>query len=157
MQWSVGMWGLVPVALVVMAFVFSRWRERRHERRLLDQAFPDPWRQILRERLPVYSALQDQDCSKLEQLIQRFLDDKDYYGCAGLVVTDVMKVCIAAEACLLLLGQSGPVYPRLRSILVYPSGFVAKRDSHQKDGTVVIAEHNLLGESWGNGRVILSW
>lgn len=157
MQWSAGMLGLVPVALVVMAFFISRWLKHRHERRLHNQAFPDQWRQILRECLPVYAALQDQDRSKLEQLIQRFLDDKEYYGCAGLVVTDVMKVCIAAEACLLLLGQSGPVYPGLRSILVYPSGFVAKRDFHQKDGTVAVGEHKLLGESWSNGRVILSW
>lgn len=157
MQWSTGMLGLVPVALVLVVFFLNRWLKRRRENRLLNKPLPDAWREILRARLPVYAALKEQERSKLEQLIQLFLDDKDFYGCAGLVVTDLMRVCIAGEACLLLLGKSGPVYPKLQSILVYPSGFIAKRDSRQEDGTVVAGEHHLLGESWGNGRVILSW
>ena len=64
---------------------------------------------------------------------------------------------IAAEACLLLINMGGPVYPDLSSVLVYPAGFRVARDQHQPDGTVAVAEHSLLGESWGNGRVILSW
>jgi Mlc titration factor MtfA (ptsG expression regulator) len=157
MQWSTGMLGLAPVALVVIALLLSRWLRRWRERRLVNKVFPDQWTEILKARMPVYGALQEPERRKLERLIQRFLDDKDYYGCAGLVITDVMKVCIAAEACLLVLGQSGTVYPKLQSILLYPSGFVAKRDLHQEDGTVVAGEHHLLGESWDNGRVILSW
>ena len=151
------MWGLAPVAIVLLAFVFSRWRRRRHEQRLMNQPFPEQWKQVLRERMPVYAALRPEERSTLECLVKRFLDEKEFYGCAGLVVTDRMKLCIAAESCLLLLGQSGPIYPKLRSILVYPSGFIARRDVHREDGTVASGEHHLLGESWGNGRVILSW
>ncbi|MFK7831186.1 MAG: zinc-dependent peptidase [Congregibacter sp.] len=157
MQWNSGLWGLLPVALVVIAFFLSRWLRRKREHRLLSAAFPEHWQKILTERIPVYSVLQVDERKKLEQLIQLFLDDKRFYGCAELEITEVMKVCIAAEACLLLLGPSGPVYPKLQSILVYPTGFVAKRDLHQEDGTVVDGEHHLLGESWDIGRVILSW
>ena len=157
MQWSSWMLALAPVALVVLAFFLDRWRRRLREHRLRSQPFPAPWTQILEKRMPVYAALQAQERSILEQLILRFLDDKTFYGCAGLEVTDLMKLCIAGEACLLLLGQSGPVYPKLQSILVYPTGFIARRDVHQEDGTVAAGEHHLLGESWGNGRVILSW
>lgn len=157
MQWSPGVLGMMPVVLVVVVFLLTHYVKRWRRQRLLNKPFPQQWQQILRERLPVYTALRDEERRKLEQLIHLFLDDKEFYGCAGLVVTDVMKVCIAAEACLLLLGQSGPIYPKLQSILVYPTGFLAKRDLHQEDGTVVAGEHHLLGESWGNGRVILSW
>ncbi len=157
MQWSPAMVGLVPLVLVLVAFLLTHYYRRWRKQRLLNKAFPDQWQQILRERIPVYTVLQEPERKKLEQLIHLFLDDKTFYGCAGLVVTDVMRVCIAAEACLLLVGQSGPVYPRLQAILVYPSGFRAKRDEHQDDGTVTTAAHHLLGESWGNGRVILSW
>ena len=157
MEWSPGAVGLVPLVLVVVVFVITHYVKRWRKQRLLNKAFPQQWRDILMERLPVYTVLQEQERHKLEQLIHLFLDDKEFYGCAGLEVTDVMKVCIAAEACLLLLGQSGPIYPKLQSILVYPTGFLAKRDLHQEDGTVVAGEHHLLGESWGNGRVILSW
>ncbi len=157
MQWSPGAVGLVPLVLVVVVFVITHYVKRWRKQRLLNKAFPQQWRDILTERLPVYSVLQEQQRHKLEQLIHLFLDEKQFYGCAGLVVNDVIKVCIAAEACLLLLGQSGPIYPKLQAILVYPTGFLAKRDLHQEDGTVVAGEHHLLGESWGNGRVILSW
>lgn len=151
------LWGLAPVAMVLLAFFFSRWRRRRREQRLMEQPFPEQWKQILRERMPVYTALEPPERSTLEGLIKRFLDEKEFYGCAGLVVTERMKLCIAAESCLLLLGQSGPIYPKLQSILIYPTGFIARRDVHQEDGTVAAGEHHLLGESWNNGRVILSW
>jgi Mlc titration factor MtfA (ptsG expression regulator) len=151
------LWGLAPVALVLLAYFFSRWRRRRREHRLSTQPFPEPWSRILRERMTVYKALREEERRTLEGLIKRFLDEKTFYGCAGLEVTECMKLRIAAESCLLLLGQSGPVYPKLKSILVYPTGFIARRDVHQDDGTVAAGEHHLLGESWNNGRVILSW
>lgn len=149
--------GLIPIVLVVAAFLLNHYFKRWRKERLLGKAFPADWQQILGERIPVYSVLPEPQRRKLEQLILLFLDQKTFYGCAGLVITDVMRICIAAEACLLLLGQSGPVYPKLQAILVYPTAFRAKRDMHQEDGTVVAGDHHLLGESWGNGRVILSW
>ena len=39
-----------------------------------------------------------------------------------------MKVCIAAQACLLLLHRETDCYPSLRSILVYPSTYSVKTD-----------------------------
>ncbi len=157
MNWSPGMLGLMPVLLVVIAFLLNHYLKRWRTRRLFATGFSADWQTILAERLPIYTALQDAERRKLEQMILLFLDQKEFYGCAGLVITDVMKLCIAAEACLLLLGRSGPIYPKLQSVLVYPSGFIAKRDLHQDDGTVAAGEHHLLGESWDNGRVILSW
>ncbi len=125
MQWSPAMVGLIPVVVVVVAFLLNHYFRRWRKERILNKAFPANWTQILNERITVYSVLPKPQRHKLEQLIHLFLDDKTFYGCAGLVITDVMKVCIAAEACLLLLGQSGPVYPKLQSILVYPSAFRA--------------------------------
>lgn len=151
------LWALAPVALVVLALFLSRWWRQRREQQVLNSPFPEAWRAILKERMPVYTALQEPEQRTLEALIKRFLDEKEFYGCAGLVVTELMKLRIAAESCLLLLGKPGSVYPKLQSILIYPSGFVARRDVYQDDGTVAAGEHHLLGESWDNGRVILSW
>lgn len=148
---------IAPLLMVVAAFFLNLWLKQRRKERLLNREFPQEWRMILSERIPVYTALKEEQRWKLEQMIQIFLDEKQFYGCAGLVITDLVRLCIAAEACLLMLGQSGPIYPGLHSILVYPSGFIAKRESFQEDGTIVAGEHHLLGESWSNGRVILSW
>ena len=90
-------------------------------------------------------------------MIKFFIARKKYYGCGGLTITDEMRVIIAAEACLLVLTRNGPLYPKLKSVLVYPTAFRVDRQEHQADGTVTGGGHNLLGESWSNGRVILSW
>ena len=107
--------------------------------------------------LPVYDRLPPEQQSRLQDMVKFFIDRKTYYGCAGLRITDEMRVMIAAEACLLVLNRGGALYPKLKAILVYPSGFVADRDQPQGDGTVASGSHHLLGESWNNGRVILSW
>tara|TARA_R110002073_G_scaffold285405_1_gene449812 strand:- start:670 stop:1506 length:837 start_codon:yes stop_codon:yes gene_type:complete len=148
---------LLPIAIVLLIFVayvlFTRWRDSR----LRSKPFPDAWRAILEAGMPVYGALQADEQDRLCQLIKRFIADKAFYGCGGLTITDEIRVIIAAQASLLLINRGGQVYPRLTSILVYPSAFRVAREQHQADGTVASGDHHLLGESWDNGRIILSW
>ena len=148
---------ILPILVVIIAFAIYFYLTRWRERELLGRPFPASWQDILATRLPFFSALSPRERASLQQLIKQFIADKDFYGCRGLVVTDEIRVTIAAEACLLLLNRGGPVYPRLSSVLVYPTGFLVDRDEHQPDGTVASGEHSLLGESWSNGKVILSW
>ena len=56
-----------------------------------------------------------------------------------------------------MINKGGAVYPKLASVLVYPTGFRVDREQHQADGNVASDERALLGESWSNGKVILSW
>ena len=145
----------LAVALVAFALYFyvSRWRKRA----LRNKPFPPTWLTVLQNGLPIYDSLAPDEQARLQQLIKVFIDRKDFYGCAGLTITEEMKVTIAAEACLLLINRGLDVYPKLTAVLVYPSAFRVTRDQHQDDGTVASKEHGLLGESWNNGRVILSW
>lgn len=144
---------LLVIALVLLFFYLTIWRDRRIRNRPL----PPEWLAIVSTALPIYSALSEVEQNKLQQLIQLFLAKKQFYGCGGLEITDEIKLTIAAEACLLVLNQGGEVYPALYSILVYPTAFTAHRDRHREDGTVADEQHDLLGESWSNGKVILSW
>lgn len=148
---------LVPVLVVlgifVVYFYFTRWREQR----LRSKPFPAAWLPILEASMPIYFALSQEEQNRLCQLVQVFIARKRFYGCGGMVITDEIRITIAAQACLLLLKKGWRVYPKLTSVLVYPSAFRVDQDRHQPDGTVVAGHHNLLGESWGNGRVILSW
>jgi Mlc titration factor MtfA (ptsG expression regulator) len=148
---------LLPVAIVLVAFgvyvVYSRWRHKR----IRNRPFPAAWLDTLASNLPVYRALPEEQQLRLRQLMNSFIADKRFYGCAGLTITDEIRVTIAAEACLLLLNRGWPVYPKLTAILVYPTAFRVARETHQENGTVSHDGHTLLGESWGNGRVILSW
>lgn len=119
--------------------------------------FPAHWQAMLSSNLPVYDALSSVQQRRLQQLINLFLARKAFYGCADLEMTDEIRITIAGQACLLLLNKGWQTYPKLLSVLVYPSAFRAEREQRQEDGTVAMAGHDLLGESWSNGKVILSW
>lgn len=148
---------LLPPLLVLIAvglyFYFTRWRDQW----VRSRPFPNAWQPVVEAALPVYSTLSADERKKLQQLIQVFIARKRFYGCNELSITDEIRVSIAAQACLLLLNQGWSVYPKLQSVLVYPTAFRVEREQHQANGTVSSGGHNLLGESWSNGRVILSW
>jgi MtfA peptidase len=130
--------------------------ERRRER-LRARPFPSAWRRILARRVPYFRTLPADLQLQLKKHIQVFLAEKAFIGCRGLVITDEMRVTIAAQACLLVLNRRTGYFPKLRQILVYPGAFVV--DRLQPDGAGVMQErrHALSGESWSQGQVILSW
>jgi len=95
--------------------------------------------------------------ARLERLTAVFLGEKGFVGCGGLAVTAEIRVAIAAQACLLVLGRDGHVYDRLRSVLVYPSQFLVPGEWEDEHGVVTAESRVLAGESWDVSRVILSW
>src|SRR5690606_31119182 len=79
-------------------------RERRR-RRLRAAPFPDDWRAIIERRFAMFSRLSEADRAELLGHVAVFLDEKKFEGCAGLVITDEIRVTVAAQACLLLLHR----------------------------------------------------
>lgn len=133
--------------------LFTEWRRRRVRR----QPFPPEWRRTLRRRVPYLRAMPADLQLQLKKRIQVFLAEKPFIGCGGLVVTDEMRVTIAAQACLLILNRRSEGYARLRQILVYPDAFIVER-THPVGGGVLRDERRALaGESGAQGQVILSW
>ena len=150
---------LVLAALGALAALVAQpwWTERRRAR-LRALPFPPAWRRILRRRVPAVTRLPPDLQQRLKGHIQVFLAEKPFIGCAGQTISDDQRVTIAAQACLLLLGQPRPrYYPRLREVLVYPDAFVVNRVMAQAGGVVQAQRQALSGESWTQGRVILSW
>ncbi len=137
---------------------FGQPLRHRRRARLLDRAFPRKWLQVLQQRVPVYGRLPVAQQAELRRQIVLFLEEKKIEGC-GLVVTDAVRVTIAAEACLLTLGLGRPAvdcYSRLRTILVYPETFLPQRV--RLDAAEPTDEPTAtLGESWRAGVVVLSW
>ncbi len=101
--------------------------------------------------------MQSNEQQQLKKNILLFLADKSFHGCNGLIINDEMRITIAAEACLLLLNRKTSIYSRLKHILVYPTTFKTKHNNQNPDGTISQGERTLLGESWHNGKIILSW
>ncbi len=135
---------------------------RRRRRKLLESPTPAHWRQILDRNVPGLRALPEGQLETLLALTRVFLEEKNFEGAGGLEMTDEVRVTIAAQACLLLLGRSDDVcgarvYPALQSIVVYPDEYVAPLEEYQPDGTVYDGPEERSGESWSQGAVAISW
>jgi Mlc titration factor MtfA (ptsG expression regulator) len=101
--------------------------------------------------------LPESDRVELRRRIRIFLAEKHFEGAGGLVMTDEIRVTVAAQACLLLLHRSEDDYPRLLSIIVYPAAYVASTRERSGYGTITENEQVRLGEAWNVGAVVLSW
>jgi Mlc titration factor MtfA (ptsG expression regulator) len=149
---------IAGAALAVIAWILGApWLAARRRSRIRSRPFPAAWRAILRERVPCVRRLPADLQRQLKGHIQVFVAEKSFVGCGGLVVTDEMRVTIAAQACLLLLNRAGDCFPRLGQVLVYPGPFVVTRERRDRIGLVSEESRVHLGESWSHGQVVLSW
>ncbi len=119
--------------------------------------FPTAWRKIIKHRVPYFRYLPDHLKLELKRHIKIFMSEKIFIGCDGLKVTDEMKVTIATQACLLLLNNPRNYYPTLKQILIYPSAFKVSSEQSNELGLSWVQQRVLSGESWQDGKVILSW
>ena len=85
--------------------ILLSWWKRRRRRKLLARPFPAEWEAVLRENFTLYARLSDDERRRLQGRTQIFIAEKYWEGCGGLVLTDEIKVTIAAQACLLVLGM----------------------------------------------------
>jgi Mlc titration factor MtfA (ptsG expression regulator) len=136
--------------------VFKFFSRRRRERLRLEP-FPAEWREIIERNVPFYAALSEDDRRGLQGHVQAFVGEKNFEGCNGLELTDEIKVTISAHACRLLLGRVSDVFPRLITVLVYPSAYIAKSVEPLGGGAVLEGEQVRLGEAWKDGVAVVSW
>lgn len=147
---------LAAAAIIAWVVVHPAMRSRRraHQRSIpLDEAD----RMYLRRRVPLYRRMPEEQRKRLDGLVRVFMGEKEFVGCQGLRVTRHMRLTVAAQACLLVLGRDEHVYDELRSILIYPGQFVVPEQWHDEHGVVTEEEQVLSGQAWDLGRIILSW
>jgi len=150
----------VVLVLIVLGYVGASAVLRRFPAtslRLPTGSIPDTWYGIVEHNVPLARSLTPDERARLLRLVQVFLADKHFEGCGGLTLTEEMKVTIAAGACLLLLHLEGPCYPTLRTVLVYPHGFVPTLASPPRTGEIAQPPVPEMGESWRDGVVVISW
>ena len=138
-----------------MIFEFLK---RRRRRRLRARPFPKNWLKLIQRHIVFFHKLPAFDRAELLGHIQVFLAEKRFEGCGGFVITDEVRVTIAAQASLLLLHRDTDYFPGLVTILVYPLTYMVeeKRQVGEhvwQEGTV-----SRLGETGRRmGSLVLSW
>src|SRR3954447_168336 len=137
--------------------LFGSHKRRRRER-LRATPFPEEWKAIILRNLPIFARLPSYDRAELLGDVQVFLAEKRFEGCAGLELTDEIRVTIAAQACLLLLHRETDYYPELTSILVYPSAYAVHQDRYVGAGIWEQGEDARLGHTGRQmGSMVLAW
>lgn len=134
-----------------------RWLRDRRRKRILATPFPDAWLPYLERNVGYYRLLSDAEKVRLRDDLRIFIAEKHWEGCGGLILTDEIKVTVAAQACLLTLNLEGEPYARVRTILVYPSGYTAPEVDPLDGGGVLEGEVERSGEAHYRGPVVLSW
>jgi Mlc titration factor MtfA (ptsG expression regulator) len=135
--------------------MFDFFKSRRRGA-IRERPFPDAWRAFIEDNVPYVATLSAEDRRELEGHVQVFLAEKKFEGCGGLVLTDEMRVTIAAQACLLLLHRETDYFPDLEVVLVYPHAYKAEKRERAGVGATVETEDARLGES-SPGVVVLAW
>jgi len=131
--------------------------KKRRRKRIASRPFPSEWFDILAKNVPLYARLPTHDQEELQRHIQVFLAEKQFEGCGDQQITEEIRVTIAAQACVLLLHRETDYYPRVSSILVYPTTYVAPVVDYSSPWIVTEGKEERAGEAWLHGAVVLSW
>lgn len=135
-----------------------RWLKRRRREQILARPFPEEWNEWLIRRVPHWQRLNDEEQQTIRRLVQVFVEEKTWEGCRGIEVTDEMKVTIAGQACLLLLGIEHDYFRNVKTILVFPRQFVPHpTEEYDESGVAHESSGPALGLAYHGGPIVLSW
>ena len=140
------------------SFVIFGFLKQRRRRWLQAQLFPKEWLVTIERNVLFFHRLSATDQAELLGHTQVFLAEKRFEGCDGLEITDEVRVTIAAQACLLLLHRKTDYFPRLLTILVYPSTYLAEDRRHVHGHVWQEGKMARLGETgrWLDA-IVLAW
>jgi hypothetical protein len=130
---------------------------KRRRRRIMAEPFPDAWRHSLERDLGAWPTLEDDERRVLEGIVQVMLAEKRWQGCGGLELNDRIRVAIAGQAGMLLLGLEHDYYRNVTDILVYPRAYRGGQPGRREGGVVSDQPATRLGEAWLRGPVVLAW
>jgi Mlc titration factor MtfA (ptsG expression regulator) len=137
--------------------VFGLLKHRRR-RWLRAQPFPKGWLETIKRNVSFFRRLSMDKQAELLGHIQVFLAEKRFEGCAGLEINDEIRVTIAAQACLLLLHRRTDYFPRLLTILVYPSTYLVDENRNVEGPIWEEGRMSRLGETGRTmGSMVLAW
>ncbi len=136
------------------------WLREHRRAEARKRPFPPGWEAVVRSNVVHYCLLSEPERAELRAMMQVFLEEKHWEGCGGLVLTDEIRVTIAAQACLLQLGLPHDYFRDVGTILVYPSAVMLperRPGVFERINGPVEPSVSILGQALDWGTVILVW
>lgn len=144
----------IGLALALLAYLLRQRVTKRRQREASQLAR----RRILEARVRLWRRLPAELQRELLERLDTFLERVPFSGAARFVVTDEMRVVIAAQACLVTLGHGDYPFGALHGITVYPDEFVVhEQEEDEETGVVTEGYRTLSGQAIESDRIVLSW
>lgn len=135
--------------------MFGNWFKRSRRQALLQKPLDPQLLAAIEANVEHYRLLPMGLQKRLIESARIIAAERDWVGCRGLEVTDEMKLIVAAQASLLLLGTDDYYFERVPSFLLYPLAY--RRPMQNREGGIVDDSAALLGEAHPHGSIVLSW
>lgn len=134
--------------------IFTNWLRQRTLKR---HAIPQPDWAVVVASLPLLKGLSADELERLRELASLFLHGKSLEPVHGLVVSDTMRVYLAAQAALPILNLGSDWYDGWKSVVLYPGQFASRQEWVDENGLVHSRREVRSGEAWQRGPIVLSW
>ena len=127
------------------------WRRRK--------TLPEGWEPIAASAVAHWALLDDDERTRMGQLMTRLVTKKRWESARGFDLTDEIRVVIAAQASLLILGLDLDCYRDVTSIIVHPTTMVLRGPrAGPAQGVVSDGPLPILGQAHDRrGPVIIAW
>jgi Mlc titration factor MtfA (ptsG expression regulator) len=134
--------------------VFKKWRERRQ---LEAGGFPDAWRAVITANVAHWKLFDDEERARLEDTAMVLMLYKRWEAARGFALTDEMRITIAAQAAVLVLGFDDDEYVNVNTIIVHPSTIVFHHEQPGPAGTIMSGPDEILGQAHFSGPILIAW
>jgi len=128
------------------------WFKNRRRKKILAEPWPEAWSLHLNRNVRLSWGLDESGVKRLREIVKIIVAEKNWDASSGFEVTEEMKVTIAAQAGIMLLGVDNFYFDNVLTIIVYPQAF-----RRQTNNGFVMDETHRAGEAWQGGPIILSW
>lgn len=144
-----------PFLIYLGVIKYKKFRVQQQLKKLAETQFPETFEKMLQKFVP-YKFLNEEEKKRFKTKILFFLQDKIFNAVGDLIITDEMKLLVAAEACLMITNIEGDIYPGLKNIYLMQDVFIPK--DNPVNATTGLPTHSArLGEAWKRGPIVLSW
>jgi len=120
-------------------------------------AFDPAWELTLRSEFAQWQLFDGTELERMRALVARFVHETDWEAARGMDLTEDVRVVIAAQACVPLLGLEIDEYFDVSSVIVHRSTVKLRGAHRSAAGTMSDAPQHLAGQATPKGPVVLSW
>ncbi|MGI0482806.1 M90 family metallopeptidase [Geminocystis sp. CENA526] len=154
----------ILLILLIIIFTFTYYviipfQVKKRRKSLKKASFPLDWHNFLESNIYLYRILPSQLKLDLQEHIKIFLAEKQFIGKNGFTITLDVKLSIASQACILLLGDTHHkrnYFPYLKYIYVYPDIILENKNSPENP-VVLLGLSSVGNKSGHDGVIYLSW